>query len=54
MTYMNSKDNIVKELSNKGLLKNNLQINIYYCVIKIFTSILLILVLVSSLGVIKF
>ncbi|MCS4446469.1 sodium-dependent transporter, partial [Clostridium botulinum] len=52
--YINKKESIYKELSNGELLRNNIQINIYYFIIKMFTPILLFIVLISSLGVIKF
>ncbi|ACA53773.1 sodium transporter family protein [Clostridium botulinum A3 str. Loch Maree] len=52
--YINKKENIYKELSNGESLRNNNKINIYYFIIKIFTPILLFIVLISSLGVIKF
>ncbi len=52
--YINKKENIQIELSNEGVLRNNIQISIYYFIIKIFTPILLFIVLLSSLGVIKF
>ncbi|EJO5346124.1 sodium-dependent transporter [Clostridium botulinum] len=52
--YINKKENIVIELSNRGLLNNSIQINVYWFIIKIFTPVLLFVVLISSLGIIKF
>ncbi|EPS52236.1 sodium transporter family protein [Clostridium botulinum A1 str. CFSAN002368] len=50
--YINKKKYI--KLSNGELLRNNIQINIYYFIAKMLTPILLFIVIISSLGVIKF
>ncbi|WP_050608407.1 sodium-dependent transporter [Clostridium niameyense] len=52
--YVNKKQDIVKELSNNGNLKNQKIINIYYFILKTITPVLLVIIFLNSLGIIKF
>ncbi|MCM8710049.1 sodium-dependent transporter [Clostridium sp. SYSU_GA19001] len=51
--YFVSKSELCKELSNNGIIKNKSLINIYHFVVKFVTPILLIIVFLSSIGIIK-
>ena len=51
--YFTKKDQLKKELSNDGTLNNSLSFNIFYFIVRFITPILLIIVFLSSLGIIK-
>lgn len=51
--YFNKKEDIIKELSNQGKLRNENIIKSYIFIIKYITPILLVLVFLNSIGIIK-
>lgn len=51
--YFVPKEDIKRELSNNGNIKNKMFINIYYFILRNITPILLIIVFLSSIGILK-
>ncbi|GAA0743860.1 sodium-dependent transporter [Clostridium oceanicum] len=52
--YKNKKEDILYELSNKGTLKVEKMVSIYYFIIRYITPIILLVVFLNSIGIIKF
>lgn len=52
--YKNSKRDVQLELSNKGILNNAAIINIYHFILRYITPLLLLIIFLSSTGIVKF
>lgn len=52
--YLTNKNNVIYELSNNNTLNNNLLINLYLFILRYISPILLLIVFLSSIGIIGF